>query len=182
MILPSYPPVRGEHVLLRSITWEDTPLIVRWRANPRVRANFIYREPLTREIHERWLMERVATGEVVQFIICAMAHESADEVEPVGSVYLRDIDREGSLAEYGIFMGEDGAAGRGLGTETARLMVQWASEVLGLRTLILRVYVDNIAAIKSYEAAGFTRDRLMPAVRSSDGEERDMLLMLWRKR
>ena len=42
-------------------------------------------------------------------------------IRPVGSVYFRDIDRVKKEAEYGIFLGEDDAAGKGYGTEAAKL-------------------------------------------------------------
>ncbi|MBQ7680382.1 MAG: GNAT family N-acetyltransferase [Butyrivibrio sp.] len=171
--LPTEPLLTGTKVTLRPITEADTPLIVRWRANPRVRHNFIFREEITPEIHGQWLAERVATGGVIQFIICVNRMGG----RPVGSVYLRDVDRVAQTAEYGVFIGEDDAVGQGYGTETARLVVQWALEVAGLRSLILRVFVENTPARRSYEAAGFRVIQDLPQVRCSDGEIRDMVLM-----
>ena len=40
-------------------------------------------------------------------------------------------------------------------TETARLAVAYARDVLKLHKLMLRVFADNIGAVKSYEKAGF---------------------------
>ena len=59
----------GKNLTLRPITLVDTPLIVRWRNIDFVRNNFLYREKFTEEIHKHWLETKVATGEVVQFII-----------------------------------------------------------------------------------------------------------------
>ena len=108
--------ITGEKVVLRPMGYEDTDLIVKWRNNERVRGNFIYRETFTAKGHENWIKTMVATGRVVQFIIC-----EKKDMRPVGSVYFRDIDRIKKEAEYGIFLGEDDAAGKGYGTETARL-------------------------------------------------------------
>ena len=58
----------GEKVILRPITREDTPRIVRWRNTPSVVKNFIFREPFTEEMHNRWLDTKVASGEVIQYI------------------------------------------------------------------------------------------------------------------
>jgi len=58
----------------------------------------------------------IETGKVVQFMICRQV-----DGRPVGSVYLRDIDREHGKAEYGIFIGEDDAIGRWIGSEACRL-------------------------------------------------------------
>ena len=96
-------------VYLRPITLEDTDRIIRWRNSDRVRKNFIDQRPFTRQGHLNWLETRVATGEVVQFILC-----ETKEDRPVGSVYIRDIDRKNRKGEYGIFIGEADAAGKGL--------------------------------------------------------------------
>ncbi len=164
--------IYGQKIYLRPITMEDTERIVKWRNNERVRNNFIYREVFTEEIHRKWMETKVASGEVVQFIICQL-----EDDKPVGSVYLRDIDKTTEQAEYGIFIGDDDALGLGYGNEAATLMCSYAADVVQLKKLILRVFVDNIAAKKSYEYAGFTVSQDLPNVECSDGEVRDMFLM-----
>lgn len=167
--------VEGEQIVLRPMTEEDTPLVVRWRNNPRVRACFVFRETFTEELHQRWIREHIeGAGDVVQWIIC---RREENGTRPVGSVYFRDIDSERETAEYGIFIGEDDAVGHGIGTETARLACRAAREQLGLKTVILRVYCDNTPAIRSYERAGFTVVEKLADVRSTDGEIRDMFMM-----
>ncbi|MCR5657641.1 MAG: GNAT family N-acetyltransferase [Butyrivibrio sp.] len=163
---------RGTKVSLRNIEYSDTDKIVQWRNNPRVRNNFIYREVFTNEGHEAWMKNKVETGEVVQLIICENENE-----EPVGSVYLRDIDYDKKEAEYGIFIGEDSAIGKGFGNEAAKLMCAYARDELGIKRLILRVFKDNAAAMKSYEYAGFRFLSDLPDVECSDGEVKDMILM-----
>ncbi len=162
----------GNKVFLRKITYDDTPCIVKWRNNERVRNNFIYREVFTEEGHNSWMKNKVDTGEVIQLIICEKSTE-----RPVGSVYLRDVDMNMKEAEYGIFIGEDDALGKGYGNEAATLMCEYAAREIGLKRLILRVFTDNEPARKSYEHAGFVKTEDLPGVESSDGEVRDMILM-----
>lgn len=135
-------------VKIRLIRKEDTPNIVAWRNNERVRNNFIFQEIFTEEMHNNWMDTKVASGDVVQFII-----ETAETAEPVGSVYFRDI-RDGR-GEYGIFIGEDSAIGKGYGKQAAKLALAYAFDELKLEYIFLRVFADNISAIKSYERAGF---------------------------
>jgi RimJ/RimL family protein N-acetyltransferase len=163
----------GELVSLRLMEESDFPLIVEWRNNPRVRDNFIYREPFTLEGQKIWQETMIDTGKVVQLMIC----ENSSEGRPVGSVYFRDIDRENLTAEYGIFIGEDDATGHGYGNETADLALEYARDVMGLKDLILRVFTRNEAAIRSYEHAGFEKTDFLPAVQCSDGQKDDMILM-----
>ena len=98
------------------MTREDTDRIVAWRNSDAVRKNFIYQALFTRESHENWIRTHVETGDVVQMIICDLAND-----KPLGSVYIRDIDRHHNKAEYGIFIGEADARGRGVGTAAAKL-------------------------------------------------------------
>lgn len=158
-------------VYLRPITAADTAKLVAWRNKAFVRENFIYQKPFTEEGHMTWLREQVEPGHVAQFIICVKSVEGSgadglsDTVKgcteagdrEIGSVYLRDIDREKGTAEYGVFIGEEDALRRGYGLQAARLMLAYGFEVLHLEKIFLRVLEDNVRARKSYEKAGFLR-------------------------
>ncbi len=159
-------------IFLRLMTAADTDLIVAWRNKDAVRKNFIYQELFTREGHENWIRTRVETGQVVQMIICDDATG-----KPLGSVYIRDIDREHNKAEYGIFIGEDDARGRGIGTAAAKLMLRYCFEEEGLHRVYLRAFADNLQAIRSYEKAGFAREGLLRDDVRIDGEYRDIQWM-----
>ena len=115
---------------------------------------------------------QVGTGRAVQFIIC-----EKETGRPLGSVYFRDIDRDNKKAEYGIFIGEEDAAGKGVGTEAARLAVSYARDGLKLHKLMLRVFADNAGAVKSYRNAGFVQEACLRDEFLQDGRYRDMLLM-----
>lgn len=159
-------------IFLRLMTAADTDLIVAWRNKDAVRKNFIYQELFTREGHENWIRTRVETGQVVQMIICDDAAG-----KPLGSVYIRDIDREHNKAEYGIFIGEDDARGRGIGTAAAKLMLRYCFAEEGLHRVYLRAFADNLQAIRSYEKAGFAREGLLRDDVRIDGEYRDIQWM-----
>lgn len=159
-------------IFLRLMTAADTDLIVAWRNKDVVRKNFIYQELFTREGHENWIRTRVETGQVVQMIICDDATG-----KPLGSVYIRDIDREHNKAEYGIFIGEDDARGRGIGTAAAKLMLRYCFEEEGLHRVYLRAFADNLQAIRSYEKAGFAREGLLRDDVRIGGEYRDIQWM-----
>ena len=138
-------------VTIRPITYDDTENIVRWRNAEYVNSRFIDRRMFTKESHEAWLKNYVETGKVAQFIILLNG-------EPVGSVYLRDIDLNKKEAEYGIFIGEESARGKGVGTKSAKLILKYAFEELGLEKIFLRVLKDNPGAVRSYEKAGFKKN------------------------
>ncbi len=137
-------------IFLRPMAAEDTDSIVAWRNTDRVRHNFIDQRLFTAKGHQNWIRTQVEPGHVVQFIICEKGSGRG-----VGSVYFRDIDREKGCAEYGIFIGEEDAAGKGYGTQAAKLALAYAFKTLHLKTVFLRVFSDNTGARRSYEKAGF---------------------------
>lgn len=164
--------IEGEIVVLRPITMEDTPLIVKWRNNPAVREWFVFRETFSEEMHRTWMNTKALSGEVVQYII-----ELRETGMPVGSVYLRDINPKYRSAEYGIFIGEDSARGKGIGSETAKLFVQNMFKTLNLHKISLRVFEDNVRAIKSYQHAGFQLEGVSRDMVFLDGEFRNIAFM-----
>ena len=166
------PIINGKKVRLRPITPADTEDIVRWRNNPNVQQFFIFREPFTHEMHEAWLNTRVAKGEVIQYIIEEMASGKS-----VGSVYFRDIDSKNDSAEYGIFIGEDSARGKGLGSETATLFTDFGMDVLRMHRISLRLIGGNSAARRSSERAGFDLEGVFTDMVKLDGQYADIMFM-----
>lgn len=161
------------NVVLRKITEEDTDDILKWKNKPDVKKNFCIQEDLTKEVHLNWLNSKVKTGEVEQFII----YDKTSNI-PVGSTYLRDIDKKNKKAEFGIFIGEDSARNKGIGTDTTSLMLEYGFKELQLNKISLRVFSNNFGAIKAYEKAGFEyegiskEDILLP-----NGKYQDIIFM-----
>lgn len=158
-------------IIIRKIGKSDTQSIIKWRNTPEVQCNFIYQEKLEKEEHERWMEHRVATGEVVQFIIVD------DEIGDVGSVYLRDIDMKNKKAEFGIFIGEEIARGKGIGTKAAKLILDYAFTEMNLNKVFLRVFANNLGAIRSYEKVGFQSEGIFREDVIVRGCPKDVLFM-----
>lgn len=159
-------------VELLPITFEDTERIIAWRNTSNVRSQFVYQKPFTAEGHEKWMKTRVETGEVVQFII-----RIKENHELIGSVYLRDIDKENKSAELGIFIGEPTALEKGYGTEATRQIVQYGFCELGLHRVFLRVFADNQRAISCYKKAGLIEEGIAKDMILQNGQYKDMMFM-----
>ena len=142
--------IEGDNLNLRRMTVSDTESIIGWRNKPFVVEHFIYKKPVTAEDHRKWIREKVETGLVEQFVITVK--ESGQEI---GSVYLQKIDHEKHSAEYGIFIGEEDALGKGYGSEAMQLILKYAEECLGIRSVDLRVVEGNESAMRVYEKNGF---------------------------
>ena len=175
MLHPKYselPTLEGKSVYLRPITSEDTANIVRWRNDPDVRRFFLFREPFTPEMHENWLINRVMTDEVIQYIIV-----DRENGKSVGSVYFRNIDHKNESAEFGIFIGEAQARNRGIGTETTKIFTDFGFRALGLHRIFLRVLGGNEAARRSYEKAGFKTEGIFQDCIKLDDAFTDVVFM-----
>lgn len=166
--------IENDIIYLRKMEYADTDNIVKWRNSDYVREHFIYQALFTKESHENWIHTMVETGKVDQLIICIKDDEGDI---PVGSVYIRDIDRIHNKAEYGIFIGEESARGRGIGSMVAGLMIEYCFKQLKLHRLFLRVFADNTGAIRSYEKAGFVKEAYLKDDVKINGEYRDIVLM-----
>lgn len=162
----------GQDIDLRLMEDEDTDMIIKWRNTEFVRRNFIYQERFTREGHRSWIRTMIDTGRAIQFMIIRKR-----DGRPVGSVYLRDIDRTHNKAEYGIFIGEKEALSKGYGTQAAQMMIAYAFQKEGLHKLMLRVLAENERAQRSYEKAGFVREAYLKDEVFLEGRYKDVIYM-----
>lgn len=162
--------INGNQIYLRPITAKDTDTVVRWRNDEKIVRNFIYRETISREEHLNWLHTKVETGKVIQFIICDKVTQ-----KPLGSVYLQNFKEASRQAEEGIFLGEEEAYGRGIGTEAAKLVVEYAFTELGLHKLTARVLGYNMGSRKMHERAGYVQESCLKDELFLDGKYEDLL-------
>lgn len=162
--------IEGNKIYLRPITLEDTDMVVKWRNSLNVMSNFIYRTPLTKEVHTNWFHTKIEQGLVHQFIIC-------DKItnQPLGSVYLQNFEEQHYRAEEGIFLGEEAAYGRGIGTQASQLLTKYAFEVLGLHKLTARVLAYNTASCKMHEKAGYIKESYLKDELFLNGKFEDLI-------
>jgi diamine N-acetyltransferase len=76
-------------------------------------------------------------------------------MQVIGATELRDIDKTHRTAEYRIVIGEKSCWGKGYGTETTILMLDYAFMVLGLHNIVLHTFGYNERAVRAYTRAGF---------------------------
>jgi diamine N-acetyltransferase len=93
----------------------------------------------------------------------------------IGTSGLINIDHRHGTATFGIMLGE--RRGQGLGTETTRLVLDWAFTVLGLHNVDLRVFAWNKQAIHCYEKAGFRQAGLLRGGAVCMGRRFDVVIM-----
>jgi RimJ/RimL family protein N-acetyltransferase len=67
-----------------------------------------------------------------------------------------DINPDNGLATLGIGIGEPECWGKGYGTESVKLLVEYGMFFLNLHNIKLEVFGFNPRAIRAYEKAGFS--------------------------
>lgn len=162
--------IEGKQIYLRPITIEDTDNVLRWRNDQKIVENFIYRKPISKEEHLNWLHNKVEAGQVIQFIICDLSTD-----KPLGSIYLQNFNEESRQAEEGIFLGEEEAYGRGIGTEAAKLMLEYAFKTLKLHKLTARVLSYNQGSRRMHEKAGYQQESYLKDELFLDGKYEDLI-------
>jgi RimJ/RimL family protein N-acetyltransferase len=89
--------------------------------------------------------------------------------QPVGEVELAQINNRLHTAEIRICVGESAQWGRGIGTVAMRESLRLAFGEMGLQTVYLRVFANNLRAIALYERMGFRKEgMLQPSERRND--------------
>jgi RimJ/RimL family protein N-acetyltransferase len=136
-------------VTLRPAESSDEARLLEWRNESTTRAASLSTDEVSAEDHHRWLLHKLKDPDSVLFIVHV-------DSEPIGQVRLERIEPE--LAEVSIGLTPD-ARGRGVGREVLRLAAESASELLGVAALSALVKPDNVASLRSFEAAGFTEFR-----------------------
>jgi RimJ/RimL family protein N-acetyltransferase len=142
--------IEGELVALGPLNRELLPLYQRWINDFEALRTLGAFLPRTLEDETKWYDGWVTSETVVPFTIYALP-----ERLPIGTASLFEVDHRNRTAVFGIFVGDSDSRGKGYGTETARLMLDYAFTVLGLHNVMLTVLEFNQAGIRAYQNAGF---------------------------
>lgn len=145
-------------ISLRALSLEDTDNIVRWRNLPSVKKNLYSQAELKPEQHIAYFENVVKNGKCAQFIIVV---EDDGISTDIGTIFIKNIDKSNNSGEYGIFIGEESARGKGYAKIATEQILKFGFESLGLHRIYLTVMSDNIPAIKTYENSGFVREGVM---------------------
>lgn len=165
--------IEGELVALGPIRRDLVPVYQRWMNDFEVtRTLALYPAPMTAELEEKWYEASATNSERPDFTIYERA-----TMRPIGTTSLQVVDWVHRRAEWGIAIGEADARGKGYGTETARLMLDYAFTALGLNSVSLHVYEYNIPAQRAYAKAGFVETGRMRQARWYAGRFWDVILM-----
>ena len=139
-----------ENVRIRQLEESDLEYLREWRNNP---ANTKYLNQLpyiTIEMQKSWYHSYLADDSEMIFAI----EETIDVKRIVGSMALYNFEED--TVEFGkILIGEPQAHGKSVGVNALEAIKKIAKSELGMKSIYLHVYKDNIGALKVYEKSGF---------------------------
>ena len=163
----------GEKVALGPRRRDLIPTYLRWINDFEVtRTLSIRMAPTTREAEEAWYEGITKRENEIGFTI----YEKST-LQPIGNAGLYDVDYFHRTAKFAIMIGEKECWGKGYGTETARLMLDYGFTVLGLHSIMLYAYSYNERGIRAYTRAGFKEVGRLRECHRLAGIAYDVLLM-----
>lgn len=161
-------------VSLRPIALSDTENIVKWRNSQFVKNNLFSQTDLTAEQHINYFNNVVSKGKCYQYIIEV---KTDNEKFDIGTTFIKNIDLDNRKGEFGIFIGEEKARGKGFAKFAIKEILKIAFDELKLNRCYLEVLANNERAIKLYEKVGFKKEGLLRHDYMRNGQYYDVLIM-----
>jgi len=173
---PANPPVlnmRGRKVALGPIRRDLISTYLRWINDFEVtRTLDLPMRPFPLEFEENWYQRMTQSDHDISFTVY-----EGKTLRPIGNAGLHQIDHQHRSAEFGMAIGEKEFWGKGYGTETTALLLEYGFRNLGLHNIMLRVFANNEAAIRAYQRAGFRPIGVRREARRVSGEVWNIMFM-----
>ncbi|MCP5099010.1 MAG: GNAT family N-acetyltransferase [Chloroflexi bacterium] len=160
----------GEKVALGPLRQDLIPLHQKWNNDFNINLTARSLRPVTFE-EEFEAYSRFSKEKRFAFFTI---YEKA-RLHPIGFTYLSDISDQ--TAEFGIVIGEKEYHGQGFGTETTKLILDYAFTILGLHNVMLKAFEFNFAGIQAYKKAGFREMGRRREAKLINGKLWDMVYM-----
>lgn len=165
---------------LRPVRTDDFERLFHWRLEPEVDRWMSDLPAHTFDEHRIWFEGFLADPDRRGWII---NHNGA----PAGFLTLTGVHSRHRRADWGWYIGETSARGRGAGRAAQALGLDVAFDGLGLEKVCAEVLADNDVALKAQAAAGFRREGYRRRHVLKDGAFRDVVLLAiladeWRER
>jgi RimJ/RimL family protein N-acetyltransferase len=133
--------VEGNLVALGPLGRDLLPLYQRWINDlGTMRTLGLAPLPMTSEKEQDWYDRQSKAEDDVPFTIY-----ERETLLPIGNTGLHGVDHRDRSATFGILIGEPDCRGKGYGTETMHLMLDYAFTALGLHNVMLTVFEFNPA-------------------------------------
>ena len=136
------------NISIRPLIEEDAYISYKWRNDSEVfkYTGNTYKNEITLESELQWIREVINRKDEYR---CAILVEN----NYVGNIYLTDINNDSAI--YHIFIGNRAYWGKGVAKIASGLIIDYAFNILNIRTIYLRVHRNNHRALSLYKSLGF---------------------------
>lgn len=165
----------GDNVRLRRPERDDLPRFRDWLNDPEVRRHLALIYPMGLAHEEHWFEEQLKLDAAAQAYVIEVRREP--EWASIGVVGFEALDWRNRSIECGLFIGERSVWNAGHGTDTMRTVSRFVFRELNLNRILLRVFEDNLGAIRCYEKVGFKVEGRLRQDRYQDGRYLDTIVM-----
>jgi UDP-4-amino-4,6-dideoxy-N-acetyl-beta-L-altrosamine N-acetyltransferase len=155
---------------LRDARDDDVLQLFAWRCEPEVDRWMGGLPPATLAGHERWWGEFRHDPDRCGWMITRHGR-------PAGFLTLTGLTGRHKRAQWGWYIGDPEARGRGAGRAAQALGLDRAFDELGLEKVWSEVFADNDTALKAQAAAGFRREGYLRRHYLKNGQHRDCVLL-----
>jgi RimJ/RimL family protein N-acetyltransferase len=167
--------IHGKRIRLRAVEREDAGRFHEWVNDPEVTRGLVLHIPMSMRDEMDWfegLTKRDLTQRPLSIDI-----RKGKAWKLIGNCGVFGIEWENRSAELGIMIGEKSEWNKGYGAEAMMLLLRHGFETLNLNRIALRVYAENVRAVRSYEKAGFVLEGRMREAVYKHGKYDDVLIM-----
>lgn len=159
-----------EHCKLRQLVESDLATVLEWRNSEHVSSNMLTDHIITKEEHFLWYKNLLSQKQMNKYLVYEYLGD------PVGLVYLTQIDNFNNKCYWGFYIGEKDAP-KGSGLAMGYLALEYFFKVLRIRKICSEVLAFNKASINYHKKLGFTMEgRLVKHILKKDSYE-DVIIM-----
>jgi len=163
--------ITGRMIRLRPLEREDLALVAGWRNSPEVYEFMFEQEPISLAQQERWYEGVISSDDRYYFVI-----ETIDG-DPIGLVYLVQLDWRNRRAEWGFYIGELNYRMSGHAAEAELLLLQYGFHHLNLHRICCQCFAFNTKVIAMHRRFGFKEEGRLRDHVFHGGRYEDVILM-----
>lgn len=163
--------IDGDRIFFSPINPNDYEIYTKWVNDPEVSDNLGINTQNYTFGKEKDLLESLSKDNNAFAII------EKETQSVIGNISLFSINNAARHCEVGIFIGNKKYRSNGFGAEALKLILNYGFNQLNLKSVNLRVFSYNTAAIKCYEKVGFKHAGRIRQTRFYNGDYHDEVIM-----
>lgn len=162
----------GEKIVLRAFEPGDEIMVARLENHPDPRETLFYARPTSIEQQRDKTQDQLRDPNTILLTIC-----KKETNEPIGQTAFVRIDWVGRMGTFYLGIADKQNWSKGYGSETTRLMIDYAFKTLNFNRVELKVAAENTAGFRVYQKIGFVHEGTLRQAMFRDGKYSDFHVM-----